>query len=102
MHAYRGTPGPGRPSRGRGSAAEGFRFASERGPGPWGEHPPDCHNAVERYPERPPGYVGPSGFCHGRLHPWLFCLRKKGLSVGPKDLSGGKTNESIKISWIEI
>lgn len=79
-----GHPGPGRPSRGRGSAAEGVRFASKRGPGPWGEDPPDCHNGVERYPERVPEKMGPL-----RLLPWAldthgFLFAQKGALCGPR------------------
>ena len=27
---------------------------------------------------------GPSGFCHGRLHPWLFVCAKRGFVWAPE------------------
>ena len=58
--------GSGRPSRGRGSAAEGVGFACKWMPGPLGEDPADCHRFVERYPE-----AFPAGACRSGEGVWL-------------------------------
>ena len=85
-----GHGGPGRPSRGRGSAAEGRPAGPEAGSWAGGEHPPDCHmlwSAIQRGPG--PHARAPPVYAMAFDTPWLFCSREKGLCVGP-EFNGGK------------